>query len=463
MSRSATAARSLTTAAALFAGPGRASNSTASVNGSATFHFVLDGNIQTLSDQNAPKEGSIKGLLFVPALNDDDDCRNITTPYIPANVTRHRDVAPFGYQAIGLAPWVTPGCSQSFLEASMRVGTEALVFFLPSSDDKPPPADDSTWLLNDGHSWKSENLYPVYAIPGAAGTVLMEQLSRYSGNGTVSEGQQNGSTASSQGDRWDIRLFTLIDLENSGKRTPSIWGFLLAVLGTILVLCIILLLLYQIIQKRRRQDLQRRLEASEVGFEQYGLQHITVSPEFLAGLPIYVYPNHHGVGKDGPEQQNLCGNDKSGRSEDVLVESTRAEKTGEAETETPITDHSPRRVEDAPDMLNARKASVEVQKWPLSEPLPIATLNSNAPYSKHNNRLSHSQTTCAICLDDFIPASSTVRELPCGHIYHPECIDVSLTQHSSLCPLCKKSVLPPDFYPISMPDAIYQQDRMQRP
>lgn len=49
---------------------------------------------------------------------------------------------------------------------------------------------------------------------------------------------------------------------------------------------------------------------------------------------------------------------------------------------------------------------------------------------------------CIICLDDFQPESS-VRVLPCGHIFHAECIDEwLLAKHHFSCPLCGKSYLP---------------------
>ena len=52
-----------------------------------------------------------------------------------------------------------------------------------------------------------------------------------------------------------------------------------------------------------------------------------------------------------------------------------------------------------------------------------------------------SETTdnCVICVDDFTE-EDTVRVLPCDHIFHPQCIDEWLGNHSSLCPLCKKRV-----------------------
>ncbi|CAG8507298.1 7298_t:CDS:2 [Paraglomus occultum] len=44
--------------------------------------------------------------------------------------------------------------------------------------------------------------------------------------------------------------------------------------------------------------------------------------------------------------------------------------------------------------------------------------------------------TCVICLEDF-EGKDMIRELPCGHIYHVQCIDPWLLQTSTVCPTCK--------------------------
>ena len=47
--------------------------------------------------------------------------------------------------------------------------------------------------------------------------------------------------------------------------------------------------------------------------------------------------------------------------------------------------------------------------------------------------------TCPICLDDF-EEKDLLRELPCFHLYHPECIDEWLTRKAANCPQCKFDV-----------------------
>lgn len=46
------------------------------------------------------------------------------------------------------------------------------------------------------------------------------------------------------------------------------------------------------------------------------------------------------------------------------------------------------------------------------------------------------EDNCAVCVDE-IEDGESVKKLPCGHVYHAQCIDEWLTNYSSLCPLCK--------------------------
>ncbi|KAI7564228.1 hypothetical protein KC317_g7200, partial [Hortaea werneckii] len=71
----------------------------------------------------------------------------------------------------------------------------------------------------------------------------------------------------------------------------------------------------------------------------------------------------------------------------------------------------------------------------------------------------------AICLDDYVPVSAesegtTVRELPCHHIFHPECVDAFLKENSSLCPICKRTVLPQGYCPRNVTNAMVRRERI---
>jgi hypothetical protein len=64
-----------------------------------------------------------------------------------------------------------------------------------------------------------------------------------------------------------------------------------------------------------------------------------------------------------------------------------------------------------------------------------------------HQHLAFTQPTCSICLEDFVSRGTIVRPLPCKHVFHPSCIDPVLREYSSLCPICKASVLPAGYCP----------------
>ncbi|KAF9114496.1 hypothetical protein BGX27_010646 [Mortierella sp. AM989] len=53
----------------------------------------------------------------------------------------------------------------------------------------------------------------------------------------------------------------------------------------------------------------------------------------------------------------------------------------------------------------------------------------------------NAQTMCSICLSDY-EVGDQVRTLPCHHQYHMSCIDPWLLSVASLCPICKRDLLP---------------------
>merc|ERR1719502_154963 len=63
-------------------------------------------------------------------------------------------------------------------------------------------------------------------------------------------------------------------------------------------------------------------------------------------------------------------------------------------------------------------------------------------------------TTCAVCLDDLEPGV-TIRQLPCQHLFHKDCIDPWLEAHYT-CPLCKFNVVRDK---LGVPQASPSQDR----
>lgn len=188
-------------------------------------------------------------------------------------------------------------------------------------------------------------------------------------------------------------------IKTDGRGTlPSLWAFLLIVLGILIFIIASTSLTMHCIQKRRRERLRRRVANGEVDLERLGIKRITVPRRILDEMPLYTYPF---LGKE--EQSN---------------------------TES-----------------------------------AIYSKEFNDQQTSHANRVSktlHAQPTCAICLDDFISGESLVRELPCYHIFHSECVDTFLGENSSLCPLCKKSSLPAGYCPVTLTHAMVRRERMLR-
>lgn len=271
-----------------------------------------------------------------------------------------------------------------------------------------------------------------------------------------------------------------------GGQSPSLWGFILAILGSILVLSTILLIFYQFLRRRRRRDLRRRIEAGQVDLESLGFGRTRVPREVLAKMPVYIYPDVPSSSSsvnaeaETPEAHPDEGGqqiptDNGTQNDGNSPLNTHDSHGGNAnDTSTPPSSAEEEKVctpESPPPALPALPApalfpTATATAAPNTNPNPNPTSDpstSNPEFSNNSrNRLSAAQPTCAICLDDFVPQFSQVRELPCGHIFHSECIDGFLVQNSCLCPLCKKSVLVTTDAPVIVSNGMVRRETAMR-
>jgi hypothetical protein len=176
------------------------------------------------------------------------------------------------------------------------------------------------------------------------------------------------------------------------------------------------------IQRKRRDRLRRRVANGEVDLEALGIKRLTVPQEVLDKMPLYTY-----TGPTGSKELEVPPLTRLG-----MVE-TRHKVTLERSLAPPVIKTNTQSHTDTPAAQLRRVHSVQF-----------------------------SQPTCAICLDDFVSSDTIVRELPCRHIFHPECIDSFLRQNSSLCPMCKKTVLPKGYCPALVTNAMVRRERMVR-
>ncbi|KAI1440726.1 hypothetical protein F5Y02DRAFT_401931 [Annulohypoxylon stygium] len=353
----------------------------------------LLGNVTTLSTTSvSTANGVVQGLLYVPDLAADDPCQNLTANYIPKNVTRQVNLPTTNYNLIALAPWINNDCTQAFLSSARLDPIRGMLVYRPDDDDtsQPPDADDDAWDLGDGNLWKTQNRYPVYAIPGRSGNEMMRQLSLYSGDlSTVPFSDQIISTYSPNPADY-VRVWTELSVITVSTTLP-LWAFILIILGVIVAVIGSTSLLMHFVQSRRRAALRRRVERGEVNLEALGIKRLRVPMDHIQTFTLFTY-NY-----DPP---------------------------------IPTSPTSPT----SPKFSKGRRSS-ETSRQPIS-----------VRAEKNDNSIDY-QPACLICLEDFESKKTIIRELPCGHIFHPECIDEFLSQLSSLCPSCKASMLPPGYCP----------------
>ncbi|KAF2268287.1 hypothetical protein CC78DRAFT_510788 [Lojkania enalia] len=368
-----------------------------------SFQYPITSDIQTLSTKNIGKGGNDpNGILYVPDLQS-QACKDSEAEYVAANATRLRNLpVDANYFLIGIFPWYSGPCVLEYFKAARKSPTTAVLVYHPGmSAEMPPPLSDPSWYLGDGGSWKSDNKFPTYAIAPVSGGIIMQQLSEYSGNLTDVPHGEELATLFNPTDY--VRLWATVNIE-AGNTLPSLWVFLVIVLGILIAIVFFTSFFMHVIQRRRRRDLQQRVINGEVDLEAIGVKRLTVPREYLEKLPLYTYST-------GPN----------------------------------ITDHE--------------KSKSQSPSQTQGQQPPSAPDAANIP---NEGSLAFSQPTCPICLDDFELDVTQVRELPCRHIFHPDCVDTFLLSNSSLCPMCKHSVLPSGYCPAKITNVMVRRERMIR-
>jgi hypothetical protein len=77
----------------------------------------------------------------------------------------------------------------------------------------------------------------------------------------------------------------------------------------------------------------------------------------------------------------------------------------------------------------------------VTDATTAATTTSTAASAANRDVAEAGNNNCPICTDDFVKGQD-VRLLPCGHQFHPDCIDPWLINVSGTCPLCRIDLNP---------------------
>lgn len=310
------------------------------------------------------------------------------------------------------------------MEAAASDPLRGFITYLPTADsDKPPDVDDRVWSLHDHGAWKSTTKFPVYAVSGSAGRSMMIPLGLYSGNvSSVPYGANISALYGSSDDDY-VRIWTEIHV-NTPSSLPTIWIFILACIGVLFAFLALVSFSMHYIQRRRRTSLERRVAAGEVNLEAMNIKRVRVPIEYVEKFPLFTY-NYE------PTRNSLPPSPMSPR-----VARVREDKFSGDESQPSATNYT---------------VSEKGLASPRSTVTGFTDVSTATDY----------QPKCTICLEDYENRSTIIRELPCGHIYHPDCIDEFLTEVSSLCPQCKAPMLPKGYCP-PITNAMVRRERAVR-
>lgn len=374
---------------------------------------VLSSNYASTTD------GVIQGLLYVPDIKDDDPCRAALDAFLPKKVVRHADLPPANYNIIAIAPWINATCTQSYLASARLDPLRAFIFYRPSNvSSDPPPADSPEWDLGDRGRWKTQNRFPILAVSGLAGQELMHQAGLYSGNLSDVPYARN-ITSVYEADPSDyVRIWTQIYVSTSSN-APSIWVLVLVILGVLVGVIGSTSLLMHFLQGRRRASLRRRVQSGDVNLEGMGIKRLTVPIAHVQTFPLFTY-NYEPKANSAPTSPTSSKHPQNARKK-----GSRGRPSSIATTTLPISEKG------------------------LDSPFALSTTATDY------------QPMCAICLEAYQNRVTVIRELPCGHIFHPDCIDEFLAENSSLCPVCKACILPKGYCP-KITNAMVRRERAIR-
>jgi hypothetical protein len=353
------------------------------------------------------------GFLYVPDLPVDDPCLKQAEPFVPASAVRRSDLPPTdSYNLIALAPWISSTCSKNYMQSASLAPIRALIFYRPgNSSTTPPAASSAVWDIDGSTKWRAQGSFLVFAVPSSAGQKMMHHLSLYSGSVAEVPFAQNISDLYAPTADDYVRMWADMDISTSTRGTLfAIWIYLLIVVAVLITVFSATSLTMHLAQAGRRMSLRRRVRSGEVNLEAMGIKRVPVPMAEIQKFPLYTYRY-----------------EPSGTSPLTSPKPLRKSPSNHASA-----------IEGGQALSKDAEDNSVFRQQTISPELPPA--NSSAATDS-------SQPVCAICLERFQNRVTIIREIRCGHIFHPPCIDELLSEVSSLCPICKTSMLPAGYCP----------------
>lgn len=393
----------------------------------------LNSNITTLTTTNADTlNGVIQGLLYVPDIRNNPACNSQQYDFLFDNVTRRNDLPPVNSNLIAFAPWFSIECTKAYLASARRDPVRAFIFYKPNnSSNKPQDVSSPVWNLDDNGLWQRMNPFPIFAVSGQEGQKIATQLSLYSGNITEIPHGDKIQDIYRPNPKDYVRIWTELTMERQSGG-PELWAYFLIVIGALLLTFTAVSLLMHMIQRSRRTSLRKRVESGEVDLEAMGIKRVVVPPEHVKSFPLFTYQSEPDAMGSPPTPIGGTGAPLAPRSSRPSRRQRRADQAA-SDVTSQFGGRSVR-------SLRSKRSSVA---------------------GSADTTATNDQPKCQICLDPFEHRVSIIREMACGHIFHPECIDEYLIKNSSLCPICMQNMLPPGYSP-KITNAMVRRERNLR-
>lgn len=401
-----------------------------------------------------------QGIIYFPILTNSSLAHCMKVAHLPRNfvdtdenhteglsiVTKH-DI-PENTTRIAIAPHVSDECSLAFARQASDDTARALIL-VKNREDILDHIVLSPALFNQNRLNCS-----IFSISSGVGNVVFDHMKTH-----VSD------TPSAAPDYGLTRSFTRVGVTlSSSTQTKSfeIWIFSIVAFFGLFGLLNLSGIWFCYKNSVRQRSLYQRMEKGEIIHEGLDTLQLTVPPAFLNSLPIRVFGNDESkrLGLNKQQDMSFSYVHINSSLSDAALEETN--DTEESLTETNKFESS-----------NDESTSISNKSFPEStsektSPNSASVVSlydiSNSPGHKNNNCNVHqiSQTKCRICQVDFVEGENGIRELPCLHIYHAKCIDPVLTTFTSICPICKVSVIPPSHLSAVILDGIFAK-KSKRP